>query len=545
MTAPIWMASPPEVHSTLLSSGPGPGSLLAAAGAWNSLATAYAETAEELTAVLDAVRAGAWDGTTAEAYVTAHAPYLAWLMQAAADSAATAAQHETAAGAYTTALATMPTLAELAANHATHAALVATNFFGINTIPIALNEADYVRMWIQAATVMSTYQSVATAAVTATPSTTAAPAIMKTDAATTSSDSPSGPDVSEIQQFLDQIGYTDFYNNFLQPLANLFSSLAYLYPEFPWLPITGNPLFHLSPTNIAWFLAVPLDPGSYAAILAGNFATNAAEIAAALATGNPGTVLITLGFVTVEAIGFTVTDTIQLLHYLIEQTVTLIPVILPLVAASVVPLGAAPGAAGGFAGLAGLAGLAGVPPPTVVPVTPPPVAALAPTMPPSPTPAPAPAPAPASAPAAAPAPPAPGAPPPTPSPPTLNTMDAYGYMVGGLNADARRAASTRSRQRKAPEPDTAISPAPAVTPEEEAQARRRRRAKVSQLGRGYEYMDLEPDEPLASDRGAGSLGFAGTVRKDAASAAGLTRLSDDFGGGARMPMMPGTWGGDD
>ena len=58
-------------------------------------------------------------------------------------------------------------------------------------------------------------------------------------------------------------------------------------------------------------------------------------------------------------------------------------------------------------------------------------------------------------------------------------------------------------------------------------------------------VDVDPDwsaATVSSDRGAGPLGFSGTVPKSDDRASGLATLNDDgFGNGPTMPMLPNTW----
>jgi PPE-repeat protein len=114
--------------------------------------------------------------------------------------------------------------------------------------------------------------------------------------------------------------------------------------------------------------------------------------------------------------------------------------------------------------------------------------------------------------------------------------------------------ASSSAKKKAPEGDSAAAAAAAAS---KAKARARRRRRATQRGYGDEFadmnIDVDPDwgaplddervaSTVASDRGAGPLGFAGTVSKGSAQAAGLATVSgDEFGSGPKMPMLPNTW----
>jgi PPE-repeat protein len=155
----LWHGMPPEINTARLMAGAGPAPMLQAAAGWEAFAILLETQADELAASL-ANLTSVWTGTASERAVAATMPMVAWLRTVAAQAQKRALQATAQANSYTFAMVTTPPLMEIVVNHVTRAVLHATNFLGINTVPIGVNEFDYfVRMWNQAAGAMDLYQA--------------------------------------------------------------------------------------------------------------------------------------------------------------------------------------------------------------------------------------------------------------------------------------------------------------------------------------------------------------------------------------------------
>ncbi|HET7075649.1 MAG TPA: PPE domain-containing protein [Mycobacterium sp.] len=159
---------PPEINSGHMYAGPGSGSMVAAAAAWDGLAAQLHSTAASYSSVISGLTAG-WQGASSAAMAAAAAPYAAWISGTAAAAEQAAAQARAAASAYQTAFAATVPPPVIAANRSQLAALMATNLFGQNTPAIAATEAQYADMWAQDAAAMYGYAGSAALATQLTP----------------------------------------------------------------------------------------------------------------------------------------------------------------------------------------------------------------------------------------------------------------------------------------------------------------------------------------------------------------------------------------
>jgi len=173
---PAFLFFPPEINSALIFGGPGPGPLFEAASAWDGLSVELSASASSFSTVVTDLAAGAWTGPASASMTAAAAPYVQWLLIAAAEAEVAAIRARLAALAFEGALVATVPLPAVLANRARLLVLIATNFFGQNTAAIAQTELEYVEMWEQDVAAMVGYHAGAQSLVETLPAFSAPPA---------------------------------------------------------------------------------------------------------------------------------------------------------------------------------------------------------------------------------------------------------------------------------------------------------------------------------------------------------------------------------
>ncbi|WP_269475037.1 PPE family protein [Mycobacterium paraseoulense] len=162
-------AIPPEVNSARIYAGPGSGSLMTAASAWNALAAELNSAALSYDKIITALSSEEWMGPASAAMAAAVQPYVTWMTTTAAQAEQAATQAQAAAAAYEAALAATVPPPLVAANRAQTMQLIQTNVLGQNTPAITQLEAQYGEMWAQDAGAMYSYAGQSATATKVTP----------------------------------------------------------------------------------------------------------------------------------------------------------------------------------------------------------------------------------------------------------------------------------------------------------------------------------------------------------------------------------------
>ncbi len=223
-------AFPPEVNSAKMYAGPGSAPMLAAATAWDGLASELRSQADDYDSIIANLTGEGWQGPASTAMASAAAPYTAWMNTTAAQAEQTAGQATAAAAAYEAAYGMTVPPPVIAANRAQLASLVATNVLGQNGPAIAATEAHYGQMWAQDAAAMYGYAAQSSSASTVPSFTTAPP--------TTAPGATAGQVAATTQAPLSQL--TSAVPNTLQGMASLSTSTPSALSELEGLLSGGS-----------------------------------------------------------------------------------------------------------------------------------------------------------------------------------------------------------------------------------------------------------------------------------------------------------------